>query len=89
MTHSGHDPINLLLSRIDPEDCGSLLEGAELVLYHYIEGPLGGAELGEKPVEITAGKVVIFPQNHEHLLGSSLDCHRCRHAVNHLTRLAR
>jgi len=64
-----------ILSRIGPEDCGSLLEGAEhLVLYHYVvEGRLAAQIPGEKPVEITAGEVVIFPHNHEHLLGSSLD----------------
>jgi AraC-like DNA-binding protein len=64
-----------ILSQIGPKDCGSLLEGAEhLVLYHYVvEGRLSAQILGEKPVEITAGEVVIFPHNHEHLLGSSLD----------------
>src|SRR5262245_36320575 len=64
-----------ILSRIGPEDCGSLLKGAEhLVLYHYVvEGRLAAQIPGEKPVEITAGEVVIFPHNHEHLLGSSLD----------------
>ena len=69
-----------ILSRIGPGDCGSLLEGAEhLVLYHYVvEGRLSAKIPGQKPIEITAGEVVIFPHNHEHLLGSSLDLPPCR-----------
>ena len=56
-----------ILSQVGREDCGSLLEGAEhLVLYHYVvEGRL--------TAQIPNGKVVIFPHNHQHLLGSRLD----------------
>ena len=64
-----------IVSQVGPEDCGSLLEGAEhLVLYHYVvEGRLRAQIPNREPVEIEAGEVVIFPHNHEHLLGSHLD----------------
>jgi AraC-like DNA-binding protein len=64
-----------VLSQVNPEDCGPLLEGAEhLVLYHYVlEGRVSAQIEGSKPVEIEAGEVVIFPHNHEHRLGSHLD----------------
>ena len=64
-----------VLSQVGREDCGSLLEGAEhLVLYHYVvEGRLTAQIPNGKPVEIEAGEVVIFPHNHQHLLGSRLD----------------
>lgn len=63
-----------ILSQVAPSDCGPLLEGSEhLVLYHYVvEGRLAARPLGGKPVEIGAGEVVIFPHNHEHLLGSDV-----------------
>lgn len=62
-------------SQIAPEDCGSLLEGAEhLVLYHYVaEGRLSVRLPKGKPFEIAAGEIIIFPHNDEHLLGSQLD----------------
>ena len=62
-------------SQISPDDCGSLLEGAEhLVLYHYVvEGHLTTQIPNGKPAEIEAGEVIIFPHNPEHLLGSHLD----------------
>jgi AraC family transcriptional regulator, alkane utilization regulator len=64
-----------IFSQIGPEDCGSLLEGAEqMVLYHYvIEGQLMAQIPSGKPIQIAAGEVIIFPHNHEHLLGSNLD----------------
>jgi AraC family transcriptional regulator, alkane utilization regulator len=64
-----------ILSHIGPEDCGSSLEGAEhLMLYHYVvEGRLAAQISGAKPLEIEAGEVIMFPHNHEHLLGSHLD----------------
>jgi AraC-like DNA-binding protein len=64
-----------ILSQVGREDCGALLEGAEhLVLYHYVvEGRLTAQILNGNPVEIEAGEVVIFPHNHQHLLGSRLD----------------
>lgn len=64
-----------VLSQVGPRDCGSLLKGAEhLVIYHYVvEGRLAAQIPNEKPVEIGAGEVVIFPHNHAHLLGSHLD----------------
>jgi AraC-like DNA-binding protein len=64
-----------VLSKIAPADCGPLLDGAEhLVLYHYVvEGRLAAQIPNGEPVEIGAGEVVIFPHNHEHLLGSSVD----------------
>jgi AraC-like DNA-binding protein len=64
-----------IFAQIGPEDCGSLLEGADhLVLYHYVvEGRLAAQIPSGKPVEIEAGEVVIFPHNHDHLLGSHLD----------------
>jgi AraC-like DNA-binding protein len=63
-----------VLSQVSPRDCGGLLEGAEhLVLYHYVvEGRLMARTLRGAPVEIGAGEVVIFPHNHEHLLGSDV-----------------
>src|SRR5258707_11163470 len=53
-------------AEISPDDCGTLLEGAEhLVLYHYVaEGRLSAQIPNGKPVEIAAGEVVIFPHNH-------------------------
>jgi len=62
-------------SHVAPEDCGSLLEGAEhVVLYHYVvEGRLTAQIQNGTPFEIGAGEVIIFPHNHEHLLGSHLD----------------
>ena len=62
-------------SEVTPEDCGSLLEGAEhLVLYHYVvEGRLLVQIAGSEPIEVGAGEVIIFPHNHGHLLGSRLD----------------
>ena len=62
-------------AEISPDDCGTLLEGAEhLVLYHYVaEGRLSAQIPNGKPVEIAAGEVVIFPHNHSHLIGSHLD----------------
>jgi hypothetical protein len=64
-----------IYSQVSPEDCGSLLEGAEhLVLYHYVvEGRLAAQIPNGKPIEIESGEVVIFPNNNEHLLGSHLD----------------
>jgi AraC-like DNA-binding protein len=64
-----------ILSQVAPRDCGGLLDGAEhLVLYHYVvEGRLSARPLGGEPVEIGAGEVIIFPHNHEHLLGSDVD----------------
>jgi AraC-like DNA-binding protein len=64
-----------MLSKVGLEDCGAMLEGAEhLVLYHYVaEGRLKAQIPNDKPVEIEAGEVVIFPHNHDHLLGSHLD----------------
>jgi AraC-like DNA-binding protein len=64
-----------ILSQIGPEDCGSLLSGAEhLALYHYVvEGRLAAQIPGTKHLEIEAGEAVMFPHNNEHLLGSSLD----------------
>jgi AraC-like DNA-binding protein len=63
-----------ILSQLAPSDCGVLLEGAEqLVLYHYVvEGRMSARPLGGEPVEIGAGEVVIFPHNHEHLMGSDV-----------------
>jgi AraC-like DNA-binding protein len=63
-----------IVSQVAPEDCGSLLRGAEhIVLYHYIvEGRFGAQVTNGKPVEVGAGEVVIFPHNHRHLLGSDL-----------------
>ena len=63
-----------IFSQISPEDCGSLLQGAEhLVLYHYVvEGRLRAQIPDAQPVEIEAGEVVMFPHNHGHLLGSDL-----------------
>jgi AraC-like DNA-binding protein len=62
-------------SQLHPEDCGSLLEGAEhLMLFHYVvEGRLTAQIANGPPVQIGAGEVVIFPRNDEHLLGSHLD----------------
>jgi AraC-like DNA-binding protein len=62
-------------SQVRPEDCGSLLEGAEhIILYHYVvEGRLGVRLPNEPDLELEAGEVVIFPHNHGHLLGSDLD----------------
>jgi AraC-like DNA-binding protein len=64
-----------IVSQVTPEDCGPVLEGAEhLVLYHFVvEGRLRAQIPNRKPVEIEAGEVVIFPHNHEHLLGSHLE----------------
>jgi AraC-like DNA-binding protein len=64
-----------IFSRIGQEDCGALLQGAEhMVIYHYVvEGRLAAQIPDGKPVEIGPGEVVIFPHNHEHLLGSQLD----------------
>jgi len=64
-----------ILSQVTPEDCGSLLRGSEqLVLYHFVvEGRLAAQISDEKPIEISAGEVVIFAQNHAHLLGSCLE----------------
>ena len=64
-----------IFSEIGLEDCGSMLDGAQhLVLYHYVvEGRLSAQIPGAKPVEVSAGEVVIFPHNHSHLLGSHLD----------------
>jgi AraC-like DNA-binding protein len=61
-------------SQISLADCGSRLDGAEhLVLYHYvIEGHLTVQIPNGKPLAIEPGEVVIFPHNHEHLLGSHL-----------------
>ena len=52
-----------IVSQVSPEDCGSVLEGAEhLVLYHYVvEGRLRAQIPNRQPVEIDAGEVVIFP----------------------------
>jgi AraC-like DNA-binding protein len=60
-------------AQLSPADCGSLLSGAEhLVLYHYVvEGRLVAQIPGAEPIEIEAGEVVMFPHNHEHLLGSN------------------
>src|SRR6476620_10507496 len=54
---------------------GRPLGGAEhLVLYHYVaEGRLSAQIPNGKPVEITAGEVIMFPHNHSHLIGSHLD----------------
>jgi AraC-like DNA-binding protein len=62
------------LSRVTPADCGGLLQGAQhLVLYHYVaEGRLRAQLPGGDALEIEAGEVVIFPHNHEHLLGSDV-----------------
>jgi AraC-like DNA-binding protein len=64
-----------IFSQIGPEACGALLEGSDhLVIYHYVvEGRLAAQIPNGKPVEIEAGEVVIFPHNHDHLLGSHLD----------------
>ena len=64
-----------ILSQVNPGDCGSLLEGADhLVLYHYVvEGRLAAQIPNAKPIAIEAGEVVVFPHNHDHLLGSHLD----------------
>jgi AraC-like DNA-binding protein len=61
-------------SQVGPEDCRSLLDGADhLVLYHYvIEGRLTAQIRGGKSVELGPGEVFILPDNHEHLLGSHL-----------------
>jgi Cupin len=69
-----------IFSEIGLEDCGSMLDGAQhLVLYHYVvEGRLSAQIPGTKPVEVSAGEVVIFPHNHSHLLGSHLDIRPCR-----------
>jgi AraC-like DNA-binding protein len=62
-------------SQVDPEDCGSLLEGAEhLMIFHYVvEGRLAAQIPNGPPIQIEAGEVVILPHNDEHLLGSHLD----------------
>lgn len=64
-----------MFSRVSPEDCGSMMQGADhLVLYHYvIDGRLAVQIPGGQPVEIEAGEVVIFPHNDDHLMGSHLD----------------
>jgi hypothetical protein len=64
-----------IFSQVTPQDCGGLLDGAEhMVLYHYVvEGRLVAQIPNDKPVQIEAGEVVLFPHNHEHLLGSHLD----------------
>jgi AraC-like DNA-binding protein len=64
-----------MFSRVAPEDCGSMMQGADhLVLYHYvIDGRLTVQIPEGKPVEIEAGEVVIFPHNDDHLMGSHLD----------------
>src|SRR4051794_10646379 len=62
-------------SQVDPEQCRSLLDGADhLVLYHYVvEGYLMAKISGGKAVRIEAGEVLILPHNHEHCLGSHLE----------------
>lgn len=62
-------------TRVNPEDCGPLLEGAEhLMLFHYVvEGCLTAQIPNGPPMQIEAGEVVILPRNDEHLLGSHLD----------------
>jgi AraC family transcriptional regulator, alkane utilization regulator len=64
-----------IFSQVTPQDCGSLLDGAEqVVLYHYVvEGRLTAQIPNHPGVEIEAGEVVIFPHNDGHLLGSHLD----------------
>jgi AraC-like DNA-binding protein len=63
-----------ILSQVAPEDCGSAIQGAEhLVLYHYVvEGHLIAQIPNGRSVEVGPGEVVIFPHNHEHLLGSDM-----------------
>jgi AraC-like DNA-binding protein len=63
-----------ILSQVAPEDCGAAIQGAEhLVLYHYVvEGRLIAQIPNGRSVEVKAGEVVIFPHNHEHLLGSDM-----------------
>jgi AraC-like DNA-binding protein len=64
-----------IFSQVTPQDCGSLLDGAEhMVLYHYVvEGRMTAQIPNHVPVELEAGEVVVFPHNHGHLLGSHLD----------------
>jgi AraC family transcriptional regulator, alkane utilization regulator len=64
-----------IFSQVTPQDCGSLLDGAEhIVLYHYVvEGRLTAQIPNHPRIEIEAGEVVIFPHNDGHLLGSHLD----------------
>jgi AraC-like DNA-binding protein len=63
-----------ILSQVAPQDCGPMLQGARhLVLYHYVvEGRLRARLPGGDAVEAEPGEVVMFPHNHEHLLGSDV-----------------
>jgi hypothetical protein len=63
-----------IYSQIAREDCGAMLQGADhLVIYHYaVRGRLAAQIANDKPVEIGAGEVVMFPHNHGLLLGSDV-----------------
>jgi AraC-like DNA-binding protein len=62
-------------SQLTSDDLSMLLEGSEhAVLYHYVvEGRLSAQPPNGKPLEVSAGEVVIFPHNDVHVLGSRLD----------------
>ena len=62
-------------SQLTSDDLSMLLDGSEhAVLYHYVvEGRLSAQPPNGKPLEVSAGEVVIFPHNDVHLLGSRLD----------------
>ena len=60
-------------SSIEAEDCRPYLtDPAQLIAYHYvIEGRLLLQIEREPPVEVSAGEIVLFPRNDEHVMASS------------------
>lgn len=62
-------------SRLTPEDCRPLLNGADhAVLYHYVtSGRVLARVANSEPVEFEAGQIMILPHNDLHVMGSRLD----------------
>lgn len=72
-----------LHARVLPADCGSALPAdADIIPYHYVlEGNLRVQLRGQSPFELSAGQVVLFPRNDEHLLGGDLSLPPARQLV--------
>ena len=64
-----------MAAHVSPDQCSAFLgPTSHVILYHYVvEGRLRVRLGGEKPFELTAGEVVLFPRNDPHLLGSDFD----------------
>lgn len=60
-------------SQVTPEDCIPFMpQPAHLIAYHYVTaGTLVLRAVGQPPITVEAGEIILMPRNDEHVIGSA------------------